>query len=743
MTQSGILSSANEYIGFSGNGTFTQENGQHNVSGALYMGTQITGSGTYEMTSGTLSSPDGSLILYAGHYGSGNVSQSGGTIQLGAGSLFLGHSDNSAGTYVMTGSASLSAVNETVGLNGTGTFTQTNGTNQVTSTLLIAQNLGSSGTYNLEGGTLTAALIDNNGQFNMEGGVFNGDLNNKGQFRYHSGTFNGSLQNNGTTYLYNSLNVVDGIVNNTNFAVSSGKTLTAGGTGFDNNGSLSLDHGSLFINGSSIRLSNHGTLSSGEGTITGSGAFYNYGLVTQEYGALTLANSASTRNYGTFDLRSGYQLRITGGGLYNYGTVNLNNAVVTGTYALTNSAGGTLAGPGTISSAFSNTGGRLVVGPGNTNITQAFPNSGQILLTDDFSSLNGEAITNTGTIEGLGVVGNNITNTGIIEAIGGTLNLGGTVCNNAAGLMTAASGGKILVSNGLFSNTGQINLNGGTFDNNGRAMTSQGQISGYGIFRSGGLTNTGSAVFTGGNTTVNGNVTNNGTIKAAYNPITFTGNFINNGTFKNTETTVTFIGTYQENGTFISDPAVTYFQDITIGKDGALIGGEINGEYDKWYVSNNFLNFSTNNSLWDTDDAFIGFTGTYDGTQEFYLASKETGANASGYQNNFAWGYFDIAPASTITLFDGNTDNTGTALYVESLTGIRFNQGKVSNISGDYNIYYLTELAGNNYLGGLTYEFLNGFGKLIPVAQGAPVPVPGSILLMISGLACLAGLRRR
>ncbi len=51
-----------------------------------------------------------------------------------------------------------------------------------------------------------------------------------------------------------------------------------------------------------------------------------------------------------------------------------------------------------------------------------------------------------------------------------------------------------------------FNLTGSTFDNN-QAMTSTGQISGYGTFRTGGLSNEGKVTFTG-DTTIDGDVTN-------------------------------------------------------------------------------------------------------------------------------------------------------------------------------------------------------------------------------------------
>ena len=76
-----------------------------------------------------------------------------------------------------------------------------------------------------------------------------------------------------------------------------------------------------------------------------------------------------------------------------------------------------------------------------------------------------------------------------MDATDNTLVLGGTVTNGSSGLLSAQINSKVLVSQGLTANDGNINLLGGTFDNNGNAMTNNGQISGYGILRTGGLTN--------------------------------------------------------------------------------------------------------------------------------------------------------------------------------------------------------------------------------------------------------------
>ena len=53
-------------------------------------------------------------------------------------------------------------------------------------------------------------------------------------------------------------------------------------------------------------------------------------------------------------------------------------------------------------------------------------------------------------------------------AVGGTLTLDGSLTNN--GLVSAGLGGTVLVNRGLASNAGKIQLAGGAFDNNGKAI---------------------------------------------------------------------------------------------------------------------------------------------------------------------------------------------------------------------------------------------------------------------------------
>ncbi|MGA2440221.1 MAG: autotransporter-associated beta strand repeat-containing protein [Tepidisphaeraceae bacterium] len=154
-----------EQVGISGTGTFTQTGGTHTVTGTFVDGGNSGGTGTYNFSGGTLTIAD----EYVGYDGIGTFIQTGGTntITGSTGGLFrVGRDPGSQGYYTLSDGI-LNANAEQVGVSGTGTFTQTGGTNTVTGTLTVAANAGSAGTYNLQGGSLTATAIIVN-----EGGVF-------------------------------------------------------------------------------------------------------------------------------------------------------------------------------------------------------------------------------------------------------------------------------------------------------------------------------------------------------------------------------------------------------------------------------------------------------------------------------------------------------------------------------------------------------------------------------------------
>jgi fibronectin-binding autotransporter adhesin len=378
-------------------------------------------------------------------------------------------------------------------------------------TLILTGNDSSPGVINVNAGTLV-----------LNGGSVAGDVVNAATFVYAGTGFGGRLTNTGIATI------------NVDFGP---------GNGMENDGVVSIAPGvNLALNGA-------GLLNSGSFSMTG--------------GTLTLSPSGTNTNSGAISLSSAARLNLAGASITNTGVLSLDGALVNGAGGtLTNAAGGYISGTGTISTSFSN-GGLLTVGSGAMTVTQAFTNSGAIQLTAFNSTLTGGTVMNTGSVQGLGNIGNAVTNTGTIEPIGGTLFVSGTLLNPAGGLIRVSTGNKLLVTHGLLASAGIVNLTGGTFDNNGQPMNNLGQISGWGTFATGGtgLDNNGSITLTGGTTAVNGALTNeNGkTIVVAYNPAIFTGLVTNNGgaTFNIVSTTAVFAGGSSGafNGTFTNNVA--------------------------------------------------------------------------------------------------------------------------------------------------------------------------------------------
>ena len=168
-----------EYVGYNGAGTFTQTGGTNTIDEySLYLGYNAGASGTYSL------SGNGQLLLlagalnpnlttgeYVGYSGSGSFTQSGGTNNLAfsGGLLELGYSPGSSGTYSLSGSGLLETHFETDGY-GIGIFTQTGGTNACEN--LVVSDTGSA--YNLSGGGLVSCsneTVETGGAFTQTGGT--------------------------------------------------------------------------------------------------------------------------------------------------------------------------------------------------------------------------------------------------------------------------------------------------------------------------------------------------------------------------------------------------------------------------------------------------------------------------------------------------------------------------------------------------------------------------------------------
>ncbi len=751
-----------EYIGYFGAGTFSQTGGANLTDNEFVGGLGISTTGAYSQMAGSNTT---SNLSVGGFLAESSYTLDGGTLSVGhelindsgiftqTGGTHTPSSLSLSGTFYLQG-GTLNAANVHLAEGGTlnnsgGTFTGVVGVER--------------GTLNHSGGTFTGVIDVEGGTFNLSdtgafsgtfanqinvsdgvfiqtggslgpatvvtqtGGTISGTLVNTGSFIYSGGTFSGALTNRGAV-TFNADFSAGSIENDATMTIGAGRTIVARTNVLDNEGLITLNGGTIASQGAVMFNAINNGIISGYGAINtlGGGQFSNNVLLLQGGGNLSL-NSGLVQNYGTISLAPGYATQIVGTStLQSAGVVNLNGSSILGGN-FTNAAGGSLIGPGTITGAFVNSGGYIDVNGGALNISQAFTNTGIIHLSSSTSTLLGGAILSTGSIEGTGNVGNAVTNYGTIEAIGGTLNLGGTLDTRVGELITAGTGNKILVSQGLATNSGTINLTGGTFDNNSHPLDNTGQISGYGTLRTSGLTNNGSITFTGGTTAINGDVTNQSgkTIRVAYNPAIFTGNVTNNGTFKTTATTVTFAGTYTENGTFVSDPATQNFQNLVIGSTGALVGGA----GDVFNIAGDLLNHSKQKTGWDTRNAEIEFTGG--GSHTLAWSGADLGPGEAGYDENFAIGSLLLSASNSLILQDGNVDG-GAAIYVGTLD-LMGGLGQISSIIGNgVTIHYNASLPGNAYLYGATYALAGGgFITAVPEPRGVVLLGLGSVLILM------------
>ena len=146
----GSISAGNQFVGYSGLGSFTQSGGTNVTSGgtaSLFVGYMSGSRGIYNLSGNSL------LMLTQ---------------------VWVGYQSGSGGTCNLSGNGFLISTAEYLGTSGESVFTQTGGTNSVASYLDLSDYSGSSGTYNLNGGLLKVGnLMAGSGtaQFNFSGGT--------------------------------------------------------------------------------------------------------------------------------------------------------------------------------------------------------------------------------------------------------------------------------------------------------------------------------------------------------------------------------------------------------------------------------------------------------------------------------------------------------------------------------------------------------------------------------------------
>ena len=484
----GLRAGGSADIGVSGTAAFTQSGGTNAVPNGLYLGDYHVGSGTYSITGGSLGTPFG---IFVGYSGTGAFIQSGGTTNAGPyGCLYLGYNSGGSGTYALSGSGLLASANyEYIGYSGTGSFTQSGGTQAVSTVLYVgwgtpADGLpGGNGTYLFSGGSLSAGTTNigygGTGVFTQSGGT--NTVSNSlvlGEDSGASGTYN----LNGGVLLTPTLSQGSGTAT-FNFG---GGTLQAGGsfsttlpmtlTGSGGNATVNTNGFAVTISGS---LSGPGTLvetGCGELTLSGTNTYGGGTIVNQ--GNFVFTSTAAIPSSGSIQINSPGAVNISGAhttasSWIGSGKINANS---TGALALTGSsneninfagyntlslgATGTQTYTGTITPAGS---GYNLGGGGGTLVYNGPALSGSNRLTIDGNvtlaaaqSYSGATTISSGTLEVTG--GNNRLPTATVLTIAsdGVLDLNGS--NQTVGSLSGSSGA-IVANNSAGTNTSTLTVN--------------------------------------------------------------------------------------------------------------------------------------------------------------------------------------------------------------------------------------------------------------------------------------------
>ncbi len=236
---------------------------------------------------------------------------------------------------------------------------------------------------------------------------------------------------------------------------------------------------------------------------------------------------------------------------------------------------------------------------------------------------------------------------------------------------------------------------------------------------------------------MNGNVTNDGFVKTTGAPVTWNGTFTNNNSYVSNPSTQTFVG------------------NLNVTSTGFLVGNSLTlpqpppaipAAQDMFIFKSDFINNSTQNAKWNTDNAEMQFVAGASNTHQLYVPGGFVALDSIYKTGNFGWYNFTIGANQIINLVDPTPNSLDTgALYVNQVVGATFSGGVLTNIfntSQDFLwIVYDPNDPANKYLvdNGSIFSITGGSGDLLyPDPSG--VPLPPSVLLLCSGLLGMGAL---
>lgn len=366
----------------------------------FYIDSLMGSSGSY-----TLNSPDTLSVNgneYIGYNGTGTFTQTGGTngtteLIPSIGQLYLGYNTGSTGTYNLSGGQLSYLFSEFIGYSGNGSFNQSGGLNKM-SNILLGDNPDSTGIYNLSGGqiqcdTIEVIGVSGIGIFKQSGGINSGS---PGLYIGSTGSYNLS---GGELGAHQTGEAIEGTF------TQSGGTNEATLFSLDNNpgspGLYNLTGGQLTVNiVERIGNSGSGIFTQTGGTHTVGGDLY-LGYAAGSNGTYNLSGDPTT---STLTVNGNEYIGYSGTGTFNQsgGTHTVANTLTIaanpgsiGSYDL--SGGFLKAGSIVNNGAFSYSGGTLEAGITN-NASFSLSGNGTRTVNGDVTNNGTFKVTNTSPI---------------------------------------------------------------------------------------------------------------------------------------------------------------------------------------------------------------------------------------------------------------------------------------------------------------------------------------------------------
>ncbi len=499
------------------------------VLGGIYAELSTSNSGVLTQAAGHTISGQGTITAALINQGVVNANVSGGTLAL------YGNPMTNAGTMEATGGGVLSIQNTTVNNAGRTILASGGGNVQLGNAAINGGTLSSTGTSSFQVGgysnvtSLNAITLSNGSQFNIASGagltVANGITNN-GTITMDSdnGSADVSLTFSGSQTLSGSGSVILGgpnvQLNTSNSGVltqAAGHTISGQGTinaALINQGLIEGSGGGLLIIENTINNAGGTILASGGSVQIYGGMVLGGTLTSTGTSNLSFNNNGSGGTLSGVTLSNGSQFSVLGydngnsvltvaNGIANNGTITVNSPASGYLNSLTFSGSQTLSGTGSVvlggiyAELSTSNSGVLTQAAGHTI-------SGQGTIT---AALINQGVVNANVSGGtLALYGNPMTNAGTMEATGGgVLSIQNTTVNNAGRTILASGGGNVQLGNAA--------INGGTLSSTG---TSSFQVGGYSNVTSlNAITLSNGSQFniaSGAGLTVANGITNNGTI---------------------------------------------------------------------------------------------------------------------------------------------------------------------------------------------------------------------------------------